>query len=162
MWTRILLLALLTSSFFGCQSETNEGWSERNLMRYNIPVSIMAPDSATVKSAEVSGVVRDVTIEDRENDYAVQIFSGQAFTNDLARLKSNQLDLVRSNPFFKRIVEEEPAGFIFENMIDSTSSYGFRYVVYQGDLEIVFQNGMGRIFKEESVRKMYNGIKKEE
>ncbi|PHI20002.1 hypothetical protein CEQ90_09680 [Lewinellaceae bacterium SD302] len=143
-----------------CQSDGKSGWQELNLMRYNIPVSIMAPDSAKVNTAEVSGVVRDVTIEDAENDFLVQIFSGQAFTSDLARLKSAQLELVRDNPYFSRIVKEDPAGFIFENKIDSTSAFGFRYVVYQGDLEIVMQNGMGRIFNQEAVEQMYESVSK--
>lgn len=156
------LLLLLAFLIFACQPEGTDGWSQRNLMRYNIPLVIETPDSAKINTSEVSGIVRDVTIEDEEQNYAVQIFSGQAFTSDLARLKSSQLELVRENPYFERIVEEEPAGFIFETRIDSVSNYGFRYVVYQGDLEIVIQNGMGRIFDEASVRRMYEGVKQEE
>lgn len=158
MSLRLLTVFLISTTCFSCQESTEAGWSSRNLMRYNIPIAIMAPDSAKVTTAKVSGVVRDVTIMDAENDYAVQIFSGQAFTNDLARIKSAQLDLVRENPFFNRIVEEAPAGFIFENKIDSTSSYGFRYVIFQGDQEIIIQNGMGRIFPEPAVRKMYESV----
>lgn len=159
MWTRLLCVAFLCGLFFACNQDAKNGWSEHNLMRYNVPIAISAPDSVKISTAEVSGIVRDVTVEDLDNDYSIQIFSGQAFTNDIARLKADQLDLVRGNPYFNRIVEEEPAGFIFENQIDSTSSFGFRYVIYQGDLEIIVQNGMGKIFSEESVRKMYEGVK---
>jgi hypothetical protein len=158
MSLRFLTVLIISAACFGCQESTEAGWSSRNLMRYNIPIAIMTPDSAKVTAAKVSGVVRDVTVMDEENDYAVQIFSGQAFTSDLARIKSSQLDLVRENPFFDRIVEESPDGFIFENKIDSTSSYGFRYVIFQGDQEIVIQNGMGRIFSEPAVRKMYESV----
>lgn len=159
MSLRFLTVLIISVACFGCQESTEAGWSSRNLMRYNIPIAIMTPDSAKITAAKVSGVVRDVTVMDEENDYAVQIFSGQAFTSDLARIKSSQLNLVRENPFFSRIVEESPDGFIFENMIDSTSSYGFRYVIFQGDQEIIIQNGMGRIFSEPAVRKMYESVK---
>jgi len=144
--------------FLACGADSKSHLNELNLMRYSIPVSIMAPDSAKVSTAEVSGVMRDVTIISEEDNYAVQIFSGRAFTNDLARLKADQLELVRENPYFERIVFEEPSGFIFENRIDSTANFGFRYILYRGDNEIIFQNGMGRIFNEEEARGMYEAV----
>lgn len=153
-WSCIALALVLTA----CAGEKADEWSATNLMKYDIPVSIMAPDSATVQAGSVSGIVRDVTVLSEEDNYAVQIFSGQAFTQDLTRLKSNQLDLVRSNRYFERIVEEETAGFIFENKIDSTSNFGFRYILFKGDKEIIFQNGMGRIFTEAQARKMYQAV----
>lgn len=158
---RISCLLLVALFMVGCQSGDEDGWQELNLMRYNIPVSIMAPDSAKVKMSEVSGVVRDVTIISEADNYAVQIFSGQAFTNDLARIKAGQLELVRDNPYFERIVSEDPAGFIFENRIDSVANYGFRRILYKGDKEIIFQNGMGRIFSEAETAAMYEAVKQD-
>lgn len=152
-------LVLLVVLLFACESGPSGDWNELNLMRYSIPVSIMAPDSAKVSTAEVSGVMRDVTITSEEDNFAIQIFSGRAFTNDLARLKADQLELVRENPYFEQIVFEEPSGFIFENRIDSTANFGFRYILYRGDNEIIFQNGMGRIFSEEEARSMYEAVK---
>ena len=77
MQFRFFITLLVSIIILSRQSDGKAGWQELNLMRYNIPVSIMAPDSAEVKTAEVSGVMRDVTIEDNENDFLVQIFSGQ-------------------------------------------------------------------------------------
>jgi hypothetical protein len=119
----------------------------------------MAPDSAKVKSGNMSGMLRDVTILSEDDNYAVQVFSGQAFTQDLAKLKAGQLDLVRGNRYFERIVEEDPSGFVFENKIDTVANFGFRHVIFKGDKEIVFQNGMGRIFTEAEARKMYVAVK---
>ncbi len=150
-----LVLLLLLSS---CGKDLPDGWQELNLMRYNIPLSIQAPDSARVLSSEVSGVMRDVTVSDVANNFYLQIFSSQAYTQDIAKLKANQLDLVRANPYFERIVEETPYSFIFENKIDSTTTFGFRYIVYMGDKEIILQNAMGRIADEASIRKMYEAV----
>lgn len=152
----LFCLAILLSS---CGQEENKGWQELNLMRYNIPLSVLAPDSAKVSTTEVSGVMRDITITEKANDYYLQVFSSQAYTQDIARIKADQLDLVRNNPYFESVVEEEPNGFIYQNRIDSSATYGFRYIVFMGDKEIIFQNGMGRMFNEAAVRKMYNAVK---
>ncbi len=164
-WNKLLVrqLALLgffccLAIFYGCGQDKPAGWQELNLMRYNIPLSVLAPDSAKVSTTEVSGVMRDITISDKANNYYVQIFSSQAYTQDIARIKADQLDLVRSNPYFESIVEEEPNGFIYLNKIDSLATYGFRYIVFMGDKEIILQNGMARLFDEASVRKMYEAV----
>lgn len=144
-----------------CGSEQAADLKPLNLMQYDIPVAIMAPDSAKVKSGSLSGMLKDVTVISENDNFAVQIFSGQAFTQDLAKIKASQLDLVRGNRYFERIVEEDSAGFIFENKIDSTANFGFRHVVFKGDKEITFQNGMGRIFTEAEARKMYAAVKQQ-
>ncbi len=77
----------------------------------------------------------------------------------MARLKSGQLDLVRDNRYFESIVREEEQGFIFLNMIDSTSLYGFRYIIYQGDQEFVFQNAFDGTFNLMEVEAMYAAVK---
>lgn len=164
-WKKRLLRPLALLSFCccfiiltSCGQDKPAGWQELNLMRYNIPLSVLAPDSAKVSTTEVSGVLRDITITDKANNYYVQIFSSQAYTQDIARIKADQLDLVRSNPYFESVVEEEPNGFIYLNKIDTLATYGFRYVVFMGDKEIILQNGMARIFDEAAVRKMYEAV----
>lgn len=161
MLSRILISLLFVLFCFACQSDGSGGWSERSLLQYNIPVSIMAPDSAKVKTSNMSGVMQDVTITDSVENYAIQILASQAYTQDLARIKGDQIELVRDNPYFMRIVTEETDGFIYENRIDSTSTFGFRYVIFKGDTEIIVQNAMGRIFTEEEVTDMYKAVKQE-
>ena len=48
---------------------------------------------------------------------------------------------------------------VFENKIDTTSAYGFRYIVYQGDRAIVFQNSFDGVFTQPAVERMYNSVK---
>ncbi len=154
-----LLVALSYLFLLGCGGDGPEGYTDLDLTTYNIPVTISAPDSATVTSGNLSGLMQDVTISSPANRYAVQVLASDATTNDMARLKAEELELVRGNRYFERIVEEEPQGFIFENKIDTTSAYGFRYIVYRGDREFVFQNSFDGVFSLPEVSKMYESVK---
>ena len=151
-----LFLLLLICS---CGPDGRGGYSDLDLTAYNIPVTIQAPDSAEVEAQSLSGLIDDVIVASPEDRFAVQILASDARTNDMARLKAQQLELVRDNRYFDRIVEEEPQGFIFENKIDTTSAYGFRYIVYRGDREIVFQNSFDGVFTLPEVRNMYASVK---
>ena len=154
-----LLLCLLCLTAFACENDGRNGFSDLDLTAYNIPVTINAPDSAKVVAGTLSGVMDDVTIKSPADRYSVQVLASDAVTNDMARLKAGELELVRGNRYFERIVEEEPQGFIFENKIDTTSAYGFRYIVYRGDREIVFQNSFDGVFTLPEVETMYKSVK---
>lgn len=131
-------------------------------MQYNVPVTIMAPDSAKVKANNLSGIMQDVTIKSIDDDYSIQVLASQASTNDMTRLKAEQLQLVRDNRYFDSVLSEEANGFIFLNKIDSTSLYGFRHIIYQGDQEFVFQNSFDGIFTLEQVEAMYAAVKQKQ
>ncbi|PPK86294.1 hypothetical protein CLV84_3217 [Neolewinella xylanilytica] len=154
----LLILFLLPS----CENNGRGGYGELDLTAYSIPVTIQAPDSATVQSQSLSGVIDDVLIKSPADRYAVQVLASDAATNDMARLKADQLELVRDNRYFARVVEEEPQGFIFENKIDTTSVYGFRYIIYRGDREIVFQNSFDGVFTLPEIESMYASVKPQE
>lgn len=150
----VLLLGL-----FACQDDGRSGYQSLDLTPYNIPVTISAPDSAAIEASSFSGLMDDVTIKSPADRYSVQVLASDAETNDMARLKADALELVRDNRYFERVVEEEPAGFIFENKIDTTSAYGFRYIVYRGDREIIFQNSFDGVFTLPEVQAMYDSVK---
>jgi len=153
------ICAFLLLLLAACQSEPGGGLKETDLLPYGIPVAIMAPDSAEIKSGELGGgLIKDVTVRGAGN-YKVQVFATQAETSDMARVKAGQLADVKSNRYFSRIVREEENGFIYQTAIDSSNiSYGFRYIVLQGDLEIVFQTGLLGTFSEEEAEKMYQAV----
>ena len=128
-------------------------------MPYGIPVSIMAPDSAEIKADDLGGgLIKDVTIRGKDN-YNVQVFATQAETSDMARVKASQLADVKSIRYFEKIINEEEDGFIYQTAIDSNNiSYSFRYIVLQGDLEIIFQTGLLGTFSQEEVERMYQAV----
>ena len=152
-------LLFLAPLLWSCESAEHSEYAPLDLTEYNIPVTIHAPDSAQVQSQSLSGVIDDVTIRSAADRYAVQVLANAARTSDVARLKADQLELVRDNRYFARVVEEEPQGFIFENKIDTTSVFGFRYIIYRGDREIVFQNSFDGVFTLDEVRSMYESVK---
>lgn len=156
-----ILLALLSLLVCACAGDDSGAgsWNELDLTSYNVPVTIKAPDSATVAAGRLSGMIDDIIVKSEEDRYAVQILATDASTNDMSRLKAEELEVVRDNRYFERIVQEEPQGFIFENQIDSTSYYGFRYIVYRGDRQIVFQNTFGGIYDLEETEAMYEAVK---
>ncbi len=153
----ILSLALLLP-ILACGPEGHPaGWKKTDLLPYGLPLTILAPDSVEVKTLNKNSVVQDVSLR-KGSDYYVQIFASPAQTTDLARLKADRLAEVRDNPYFKRIVEEQADGFLFEMQIDGTTSYGFRYVIVQGDREYAIQNGLSSLFTEEQARMMYQAV----
>ena len=77
----------------------------------------------------------------------------------MTRLKAEQLELVRDNRYFTGIIEENTDGFLFENTIDSTSIFGFRHIVYQGDRSFIFQNGFDSTYGLEDIRAMYAAVR---
>ncbi len=156
---RLLAIVFLLLTLLACGGETATAYRDLDLTAYNIPVTIQAPDSAQVVAGKLGGNIEDVTVRSAADRYAVQILASGARTSDMARLKADELEAVRDNRYFERIVSEEPEGFIFENKIDTTPAYGFRYIVYQGDREIVFQNTFDGVYTLPEVEAMYASVK---
>lgn len=155
--TYFLFLAL-PLLFLACRKDAKSGLKETDLLPYGIPVTILAPDSAQVKGQDLAGVYRDVTIKGKGN-YSVQVLASTAEDSNLPRIKAEQLADVKANRYFQRIVREEEDGFLFETALDSTyTNYGFRYIVLQGDLEIIFQTGMVGQFTLQEAESMYEAV----
>ncbi len=140
-----------------CSSEPVSDLKEKNLLEYGIPITILAPDSAEVETMDLV-VQKDITVK-KGKDYYIQIFASDATTTDANRLKSAQLEEVRDNPFFSKIIKEDSNGFIYETAIDSTKkNYGFRHFRIKGDKEYVFQTGLIGTFSLDDVEKMYLAV----
>lgn len=157
---RIIFFALLLGSVFACESEAVKSWNTLDLMSEGLPIAIHAPDSAKVKNNS-AGMIKDITIK-KGNDFDIQIFASPITSSTLADLKTTQLEEVKGNRYFSKIITDETNGFVYENAIDSsTIYYGFRYVYYQAELEYVFQQGLSGIFSKEDAEGMYEAVKQE-
>ena len=151
--------ALISFLFFNCQGEPESTLEATDLMSYGIPVSIMAPDSAVIKKRDMAGgLIKDVTIRAGES-FDVQIIASAAETNDIASIKADLLANVKGNRYYSQIIEEGENGFIYETAVDSTfKSYGFRYILVQGDQEVLFQSGLAGTFSLEDAKAMYKAV----
>ena len=158
-FNRISTFSLLFAAFLiGCQNDASKSMNQLDLLGYGIPMTILAPDSAEVKTMDM-GFMKDVTVK-KGKEYSIQILASEANTTSVEQVKALQLSEVQKNPFFSQIITDLPNGFIYENRIDSTHiNYGFRYVHIQGGQEYVFQTGMIGDFSQESVEEMYEAVK---
>jgi hypothetical protein len=155
----IFTLMLSAGLIWSCQTENNADLAEKDLMEYGVPVTIMAPDSATVKARNMGSLMKDVTVKG-EGNYDLQIMASSATTSDLARVKAEQLATVKTNRYFSRILSEEENGFLYEMEIDSNNlNYNFRYIHLQGDQEIIFSAGMASTLTQEEAERVYEAVK---
>jgi len=157
---KYISLAILIFLMIACASEdASSGWQELSLMEHGIPVKIKAPEGVEIKKMDF-GTMKDVTVQ-KGDDYYIQIYSADATTREVAKVKEQQLSLLKENPYFARVVSEDDSGFIYENKVDSTNlNYGFRYIEVKGDKEYIYQTGLIGSFTEEQVLKMYDAVKK--
>ncbi len=150
----VLGLAFL---MLNCQSDQQNKWKSMDLLEHGIPLSVQAPDSTEVEKMNLGGILQDVTLR-KGNDYFIQIYASDASTNDVAKLKADQLSEVKSNRYFSKIVEEDESGFIYETQIDSLINFGFRYIHLQADREYIFQTGLTGTYTLEEVERMYEAV----
>jgi len=157
----ILFAFLIT--VLACQNNAaTSNLKPTDLLQYGIPITIMAPDSIVVKSGNL-GFSQDVTIKGEEADFDLQIFAYNATTTDVNKVKQEQLEEIKSNRYFSKIVQEDPDGFIYEMALDSTNlNYGFKYLRIQGDKEYTFQTAMVGTFSLEEAKGMYEAVKQKE
>lgn len=156
--TNVFLFALLLL-FAACQKDQKGEWQETSLLAHGVPVTILAPDSIAVNAQNLGGLIQDVTV--RGENYSIQIYGTELQTNDLASLKSEQIQEVKRNLYFSRIVQEEENGFVYELLIDTTLNYSFRYILPQGDKLYTFQTGLVESYSLEEAKKLYRAVKQE-
>ena len=131
-------------------------------MKIYSPINMRAPDRAKVNANNRAAIMQDVSIKSIDQDSSIQVLASQAINNDMHRLKAAPLHLVRDNRYFDSVLSEEANGFIFLNKIDSTSLYGFRHIIYQGDQEFGCQNSFEGIFTLEQLEAMYAAVKQKQ
>jgi len=153
----IIIVLGLTLFLFNCQGDQKEQWQSMDLLEHGIPLSVMAPDSVKVEKMNLGGY-QDVTLRNNDNGYFIQIYASDAATNDVSKLKADQLAEVKNNRFFSKIVEEDEKGFIYETQIDSLTNFGFRYVHLQADREYIFQTGLIGTYTLDQVKRMYDAV----
>ncbi len=156
----LLVYAFALALLQGCSPDAQHprGWVPLDLLPHGVPTIILAPPDAVVKAGSIqSSMVKDLTITGGK-DYSIQLFYSPTLTNDILRLKNEQLQNVRANRYFRKVTKEDSAGFLYQFNVEGTESYGFRYVKLQGDLELVFQTGLGGIFSAEDAQLMYEAV----
>ncbi|MFK7776376.1 MAG: hypothetical protein AB8F94_29915 [Saprospiraceae bacterium] len=149
---RLFSLFIIVLFLAACNNADDNYLKPRNLLEYGIPYTILAPDSVEIKKENL--VVQDEVIikSQKSDDYEVRIYFGEA-TKDVVATKAEHLNNLKSISAYSavNIILDEPNGFVFETVIDSTlHNFGFRRIVVQGDREYIFQSGNGNYTKEQA------------
>lgn len=150
----LLLLSSLFCLLISCSKQNN--LKPLDLRSYGAEVTIMAPENSEVKKVE--GFITDITVR-KDSTYEIQIFLSEKTNDDIAAVTKGQLELVKENPFFSKILKEETDGFLYENQLDGASNFGFRRIVLSGNQEIIFQNALLGTYSKEQAESMYEAVK---
>jgi len=156
---------ILSSTFllfcFACaENAATSHLKPLDLLKYNVPLTILAPASATVQTLDLV-VQKDVSIKAGEG-YYVQLFMSDATETNSSKILARLKGEVKKGEGFSKFIQEDENGFIFENAIDSTQlNYDFRYVKIQGDNEFEFRTGLIGSFTLPQVEQMYQAVQGE-
>ena len=150
----IFCAGVISMAFLNCGEQSDESeWSERDLLEYGVPMTLVMPDSAKVNIVEW-GIQKDITLVGGDW-YNLQIFSSRASTHNKKKLKAELLENVQQGPFFSEVTIDEEDGFVFAMQIDTLLNYDFRHVKIQGDQEYIFQAGMSSSYSKDQINQLY-------
>ncbi|NND09430.1 MAG: hypothetical protein HKN87_23905 [Saprospiraceae bacterium] len=145
---------ILSLTFLNCGDPSDvSSWSEKDLLEYGIPMTLVMPDSAKVNIVEW-GIQKDITLVG-DDWYNLQLFSARASTHDKKKLKAELLENVQQGRFFSEVTIDEEDGFVFAIQIDTLLNYDFRHVKIQGDQEYIFQAGMSSSYDKDQINQLY-------
>jgi len=153
--SKIICICLLIL-FAACEKSPKNNYKPLSLLPHGLAITIQAPENPEIKMTDMT-VMKDLTVK-KGTDYNIQIYSSAANTTNFQQVKTEHLEEVKANPYFTKVVTDNPNGFIYEKQIDSTMTYGFKYVHIQGDQEFIFQNGILGIYSLEQVNDMYEAV----
>lgn len=150
-----LCLIMTLLGLISCNSDS--GKQSLDLMKYGMPIKIKAPINAEIASEDL-GFMKDVTVKAGEG-YSIQITSSEAIISDANDIAQKILKEVQRDMYFKKIIEENVAGFIYSKDIDGQEDYDFRHVRIAGQTEYIFQTSLVGTFSLDDVRQMYDSVK---
>lgn len=156
MYRFLVFVLCFGISFTACKSDKSSSYPTKDLLKHGFAINVKAPEDAEIKSDDF-GIMQSLSIQ-KGNEYNIEIFKSETTTTNSKEALQGQIALVKTDPYFSKIIEEYENGIIFEKKIDDNINYDFRYVKLVGDKEYVYQTGMVGTYTEESVRAMYNSV----
>ncbi len=125
---------------------------------HGVNLVIMAPDSVEIDVRQYEAI-KDITIRSGPY-YDIQIFESKATSTDVAALKTEELQALWQESFFRELTWEDKSGFIFKSHPEGASpAYDFRHFKIIGDHEYRFQAGLTGSFILEDVERMYKAVR---
>lgn len=156
MSKNIFFIFISCMLLLNCKTDKSASYPSKNLLKHGFAISVKAPENAEIKFDDL-GIMQELSISSG-NDYNIQILKSTANTTNPKESLADQMDLVKGDRYFSKVIEEYENGFIFEKKIDKNINYDFRFVKLIGEDEYIYQTGMVGTFTEESVREMYKSV----
>ena len=130
-----------------------------SLLSYGIPLYVNIPKDAHI-NRRIVGNITEVIIKGKEEKswFELIVQNLPSESDDLAWNKYLQIEDVRNNVFFTRILEENENGFIYELVPKDKPTYHFRYVIVQGSQLYVISSALGSELTIEQVRELYQSV----
>ena len=152
----LFLLIVGMGCWNSCQNGTAQKYPTLSLLSQGMPVSVLAPDSAQIKTEDWI-VQKTVVLTSEPDNYFMRVSSRPAKHFELAAAKTAIREEVEEGDSFHEVVEDKSSGFIFGKKLDSALvSYDFRHLELKGDRLYVFQIEMvPQVFSLEEAREMY-------
>ncbi len=155
--TKYLFIIILSCILFtNCKTEKSSKYPSKDLLKHGFAISVKAPEDAEIKSDDF-GIMQELTIS-KGDEYNIQILKSVTNTSNAKEALAGQMDLVKGDSYFSKVIEEYDNGFIFEKKIDDNINYDFRFVKLIGEHEYIYQTGMIGTYTEKNVKEMYNSV----
>ncbi len=154
-----LFIATVALLFAACGSE-NTHLVDTSLLKYNMPINIMAPADAVFDNSDL-GDYNSLDVQDTLG-YRLTIESAVvgSLEKDLVKLLEEEKTLVKADSFFVAFEKETIDGFIYKISIDDIESYDFKYFRMVGDRKYTFKGSLvGGFHKDlKVVENMYKAV----
>ena len=102
--------------------------------------------------------IRPLKGKDEKSWFELIVQNLPSESEDLAWNKYLQIEDVRNNVYFTRIMEENENGFIYELVPRDKPTYHFRYVIVQGSQLYVISTALGSELTMEQTRELFEAV----
>ncbi|MFN9381421.1 MAG: hypothetical protein ACK6BQ_15885, partial [Bacteroidota bacterium] len=115
-----------------------------SLLSYGITMYVNIPKDVDI-NRRIVGNITEVIVKgkDEKSWFELIVQNLPSESEDLAWNKYLQIEDVRNNVYFTRIMEENENGFIYELVPRDKPTYHFRYVIVQGSQLYIISTALG-------------------
>ena len=128
-----------------------------SLLSYGIPLYVNIPKDVDI-NRRIVGNITEVIVKgkDEKSWFELIVQNLPSESEDLAWNKYLQIEDVRNNVYFTRIMDEN--GFIYELVPRDKTTYHFRYVIVQGSQLYVISTALGSELTMEQTKELFDAV----
>ena len=130
-----------------------------SVISYGIPSYVNIHKDVDI-NRRIVGNITEVIVKgkDEKSWFELIVQNLPSESEDLAWNKYLQIEDVRNNVYFTRIMEENENGFIYELVPRDKPTYHFRYVIVQGSQLYVISTALGSELTMEQTKELFEAV----